>query len=578
MISEINLNGALNNSSQVQTRNASETTGTAGIKNNTHEAKQENSAGNTAPAGGASAAVMKALEEANLPKTQKNIDIAGEMLQNRMSLGKDSLREMITQVNVFREADISTLLLMNKNGIPVNHFTAVQFQAYLNNEQQLTEQISEALDALNSFLSSEAEQGGNEANLRVLDMVAETSSELNAEMAEVMNDGTDIISQMNSAAAGDIMSGMKAGNSLNGEGSMLLDAGAQGFAATGLSGSSVIPEEALSNGINAGAAGMVFGTTNEIGTNVDGTGTDVFNGFGAEAGMMNESGIGNSRDGSALLNSGFETSPQTAQENKDTYMVSNLLTEEELQRFESIISEFNDRNESFGDKSVSEALTEIRNNILSASPEQLNEIFKSPEYQKLIQKAIANRLSIKPENLKDADALNDFYKATYMSLSKLKGVAAANEQLGKALEKPMDNFRFMDTLNNLFPYVQLPLNLHEGHTHGELYVFKNGRTRSQPGESQSVLLHLDMDHLGPTDVHMERKNGSLKLHFYAADDASLGVLQANIDSLVSILESKKYFVATEFEVREATDAVMAEVVSNLNNDAPEFKYSFDIRA
>lgn len=569
MISEINLNGALNNSSQVQTRNTSETTGTAGTQNITHETKQDNVMGNTAPAGGASEAVMKALEEANLPKTQKNIDIAGEMLQNRMSLGKDSLREMITQVNMFREADISTLLLMNKNGIPVNHFTAVQFQAYLNNEQQLTGQISEALDALNSFLSNEAEQGGSEANLRVLDMAVETSSELNSEMADVMNDGADINSQMLSATAG---------NSLNGEGSVLLDAGAQGFAATGLSGSSVIPEEALSNGINAGAAGMVFGTTNEIGTNVDGTGTDVFNGFGAEAGMMNESGIGNSRDGSAMLHSGFETASQTTEDNKDTYMVSNLLTEEELQRFESIISEFNDKNESFGDKSVSEALTEIRNNILSASPEQLNEIFKSPEYQKLIQKAIANRLSIKPENLKDADALNDFYKATYMSLSKLKDAAATNEQLGKALEKPMDNFKFMDTLNNLFPYVQLPLNLHEGHTHGELYVFKNGRTRSQPGDSQSVLLHLDMDHLGSTDVHMELKNSSLKLHFYTADDASLDVLRANIDSLVSILESKKYFVATEFEVREEKDAVMAEVVSSLKNDGPEFKYSFDIRA
>ena len=70
---------------------------------------------NQAAAGGVNAAVQKALEEAGLPKNERNSGIVRQMLENQMSIDKDSLSRVVQQANMFREADISTLLLMNKN-------------------------------------------------------------------------------------------------------------------------------------------------------------------------------------------------------------------------------------------------------------------------------------------------------------------------------------------------------------------------------------------------------------------------------------------------------------------------------
>ena len=58
-----------------------------------------------------------------------------------------------------------------------------------------------------------------------------------------------------------------------------------------------------------------------------------------------------------------------------------------------------------------------------------------------------------------------------------------------------DNLQFMNTLNQIFPYVQLPLKLTEQLTHGELYVYTKKKDLSAQNKEVSILLHLDMDSL-----------------------------------------------------------------------------------
>ncbi len=592
MVSDVNLNSALQNSSASQTRGTSEGVKASSLKNAATAAKAQAYGENMAASGGAQAAVEKALEEASLPKSERNMDVVRQMLQNQMSIDRDSLRSVVTQTNVFREADVSTLVLMNKNGIPVNHFTAAQFQAYLNNEQQLAGQIGDAVDALLDTLSNGTEGSTAELNMTVLDVLTENGegmissfdgsealAALNGEQAAAENiESLNGSVEQNAAAAltenvPDILNGQDAvaqGGNLSGL--------AQGVAAQGLSGSADTAETAVLNSINAGAAERVFATTDDINTEVDGTGTDVFNGFGSEASNLGGSGISSGAAGAQSSGTGLGDQASHFFNPNDTFMLSNVFTPEEMARFETMLGKTFENAENLGDASITETLMQLRDTVLNASPEQLDEIFKSPEYQKLIGKALANKLSMKPENLKDADSLNDFYKSTYTALSKLRDAAASSNKLSEALDKPMDNLKFMDTLNNLFPYVQLPLSLREGKTHGELYVFKNGRTVSKPGDAQSVLLHLDMEYLGPTDIHMELKNRGLKLHFYMEDEAAMKPVKDNYLGLVQALENKNYSVTAEFDIRIQDTAAMAEALAVKNGSAPEFKYNFDIRA
>ena len=112
--------------------------------------------------------------------------------------------------------------------------------------------------------------------------------------------------------------------------------------------------------------------------------------------------------------------------------------------------------------------------------------------------------------------------------------------------------------------------------HGELYVFKKGRNKTDPGDTKSVLLHLDMDSLGPTDIHMELKTGFLKLRFYCTDEASKTLLSENFSGLEEVLNAKGFSISSEFNIRTEDTRNMVEALSG-DGSVPEFKYNFDVK-
>lgn len=570
MVSEVNFNSAIINSSIAnQSRSVSEGS-RADVQTSAANSVTESYAANMAANTGADAAIEQALEDAGLLKSERNINTARQMLQNQMPLNRDNLRNIMTQVSMYREADASSIIMMNKYGMPVTRFTAAQFQAYLNNEQQLTSQFNTAVDSMLELIST----GSAEAaafNAELLDLLTEgglraynegPAGEMNAAQAEAAaTDGALLLAEQ--------------GGEMGAE---EVFSGAQGAVAAGLSGSNISAEAALANGVNAAAQGLVYGTTNEIQTEVDGSGTDVFNGFDSDNGGLGEAGVKSGESGAEQAGHGLQTNESFSGLVNDRLTLSSVFTEAELNHLEGLKQLLGKSGENPGASTISEALKELRENLLNSSDQELENLLKSPLYQKLIRHAVSNKLSMAPENLQDADSINDYYKETYSALSKLHEAAAANEKLSEALSKPMDNLKFMDTLNNLFPYIQLPLTLREGKTHGELYVFKNGRSKSGPGDTQSVLLHLDMDNLGPTDIHLELKNRNLRLRFYADTEPSLNALSGSFGELSSALEAKNYRIQSEFELRDENKNVLTEVLERDKSEGPAFQYSFDIRA
>ena len=83
----------------------------------------ENAAETSANAtfGGINTTARMALEDAGLPVNERNMSLVREMINKQMSIDRGSVSRLVSQLNVFREADVSTLLLMNKNNIPVTH-------------------------------------------------------------------------------------------------------------------------------------------------------------------------------------------------------------------------------------------------------------------------------------------------------------------------------------------------------------------------------------------------------------------------------------------------------------------------
>jgi hypothetical protein len=549
-----------------QTESASQSAATRqAAQANVLEAPDSNAGVN----GGVNTTIQRALSDAGLPVNEKNAAIVRDMLENQMSIDRDSLHRVMTQANVYREADVSTLLLMNKNNIPVNHFTAAQLQAYINNEQNLTLQIADAVDSLMEYLAGEAENGSVMVNLGVLEMLTGTGV---PEDAAVLQNNAAAQNLAGTAAENTAEAAVQAGNANMTESVVnMLSSGQGGMEAVYAAGGTAIAEAVNEAEIlNMQQTTSVENIIAELGTDAEGSGANWMNGFGSD------------EDGTSFnTTTEFSMQSNTASlsENNSGSTLSSFLSENEMKELNTLANRlFEGAGNINPDQTAAEVLKNIYENALGADNARLEELFRSPVYQKLIGKALGDKFTLKPGDITSSEDINEFYKDTYSALSKLSEIAEKEGSLAEKLSKPMDNIKFMDTLNDVFPYIQLPLKLTEGNTRGELYVFKNGRKKSDPGDSQSVLLHLDMKNLGPTDIHMELKSGFLKLRFYCDNDDAKNLLEDSFGELEAALTAKNYHLTSEFSVRETETSNIVEALSGGGEKVPEFKYNFDIRA
>ena len=522
---------------------------------------------NQAAAGGVNAAVQKALEEAGLPKNERNSGIVRQMLENQMSIDKDSLSRVVQQANMFREADISTLLLMNKNNMPVTHFTAAQLQAYINNEQNLSEQIGNVINSLMEYLAEDAASGTPAANIGVLELLTgtgEVPAETTAQAAEVT--AAQVAAENIESLAGGEANVMNVLMTGQGGSEAVIAAAGQGAAAN-------VEEAEVLNMLQTESVTNVI---NELGTDAEGSGANWMNGFGTDESGLTSDAFSeyNMDNGSLTANAGSENqAPQQG------VPLSTLLSESEINELNNLQSRlFGKEAAATSDADSTQVLKNIYENINNLSEAELKELFMSEPYRKLVGKALGEKFTLNADDIDSADSINDYYKETFKALSKLQEMVGKDSAMADKLSKPMDNMKFMDTLNNVFPYIQLPLKLNEGNTHGELYVFKKGRNNADPGDSKSVLLHLDMDSLGPTDVHMELKSGFLKLRFYCENELSKNILSDHFGELETALTGKNFQVTSEFNVRTMETRHMVDALSGGSGSLPEFKYNFDIRA
>ena len=136
----------------------------------------------------------------------------------------------------------------------------------------------------------------------------------------------------------------------------------------------------------------------------------------------------------------------------------------------------------------------------------------------------------------------------------------------------------MKALNQLFPYVQLPLRLSGKNAHAELFVYTD---RNRPADASSgvrALLHLDMEQLGPLDIHLVLEQKKLQANFYLSDAQGTALTSENLAGLSEALASKGYTLDARVQTREAFESPVCAMLAPKQNNVSMKRYTFDIRA
>lgn len=223
----------------------------------------------------------------------------------------------------------------------------------------------------------------------------------------------------------------------------------------------------------------------------------------------------------------------------------------------------------------------------SAAPEALIQTL-SPEN---FVHRLLTRWTLSPGELTDPDKVKEFYQQLREDLTELHSAlraARSKETPDSPLERLLsdtasatgqlqDNLEFMNMLNRIFPYMQLPIRFSDKTAHGELYVYtKKEKLRHESG-SVSVLLHLDMEALGPTDIYLSLTGNQLSSRFYLNEPSLEALFSEHLPELKETLASKGFDTSFELIPRKQEEDPVREFL-NSHDTSDLSRFTFDCRA
>ncbi len=205
-----------------------------------------------------------------------------------------------------------------------------------------------------------------------------------------------------------------------------------------------------------------------------------------------------------------------------------------------------------------------------------------PEYEGLLKKTLVERYLLLPEEVTDKENVKELYRKMQQELQTLQELTGQlpkqDGTAGKQLQNIDNNLNFMNQLNQMYSYVQLPLKLAGENAHGDLYVFADKKRLRQDKEELSALLHLEMDHLGAMDVYVTLNRKKVGTKITLEKEASLDLFAAHIHELTESLQKKGYVVETSLEMGEAKPDFVDDFLLKGEKGGEVNRFSFDVKA
>ncbi|TGY93678.1 hypothetical protein E5329_17280 [Petralouisia muris] len=537
--------------------------------------------------------LMKALEAAGLKVTPRNLSMVNEMMMEQLPIDKGSLMQMARAAANFPEANMQTLVQMQKLGIVITENSLNQFQNYQNGQQAILPQMQELMDGIadlpqqlfgkegigpgpafsenfNLGDSSAAAGAQNQETGQILGLQRQILSILlGGQEAGAIQNGEALnqkgVEPVNPNGAQAISNGEPSGQLLqeqpvqNGEvsnqsGAQILQDGAQLAQAVqnGEPSAQEIPNQAIQKEGNTGQGQAVSNQAQQSPEAISGSGQESLN-------PMDQILDKGQQENLANILKGFPGAAGNEQLLPQGQLNASLSAQEMLQQ----IMQFLDSSGNLNGNDV-------------------KKLFSSKEFKGLMKQAMTEQWMLTPEQLKEEGAVKELYQRLTRQMTELQQALSQVGKEGTALAKTaqsvQSNLDFMNQLNQVCSYVQLPLKLKQQNAHSDLYVYTNKKSLREKEGDLSALLHLDLEHLGSTDIYVKMHGSSVQTDFYLADELSFRLIGNFTDQLVERLREKGYSCEVKVENRKPQKNSVQDFLDQEKPAGKLHRYSFDVKA
>ena len=427
--------------------------------------------------------LLDALTSAQVPVTDRALLMADAMMQEGMSINRENILAMLKYVNANPNANVQTIVQMVKLGLPVTEIMASQYESYLSGNHALVGELELAVNQLSEALADGA-------------LSKEEALALYARITDIFF-----------------------GEGAHSEGKLPMEgiAGAQ-------------TDHPLADGMGQQGAGAVpeNGAVQNGGVGALGTG----GGTAALGAFLSEEQL-------ELLGKALQNIPVLAGD--ETLFLAGADGEifvDTMQADEALLAQMTGQTEgetngpaagmAFNKElTAAEFLQALKSALLRGDGESfagLQKLFGGKEFQLLLREAVKEQWLLKPEELKDGKRLTGLYEKLERQIGQLEATMRAagltqNSLLHTAAEI-RGNIEFMNQINQIYHYVQLPLKMSGQSANGELYVYTNKKQQDGQEGEFSAFLHLDMENLGATDVSVRMQEKKVRTNFSFDNDAA----------------------------------------------------------
>lgn len=401
--------------------------------------------------------LLKALEAADVPPTERNVSVVKAMMQNEMSIDKQSLGEMIKKVDTLEAENPQDVVMMERHSIPLTKENVEQFGAYRNCEHRIMAQAQTVAEEIPNLIKEAL-------SLKEGEGLGLSSSDINENEKQVVELAKNIIN--------------------------------------------ILSDEQV----------------------------------------INES---------------------------DAKVIPKMIKPEVIN--EQPIIENNGEDEAFLDK------------LNTLTGNELKEFIDSTEFKEFIKDKVEKNFELNVNKLGNTeDEVKENVKKLYERLDKktesfmnlLENSGYKDNNLYQTSSNMRNNMQFMQDLNQMAAYIQLPVKFNESKAHGDLYVFNRKGGKPVNKDSISAFLHLDLEHLGATDIDVLLEGKALKTQFSLKDKSSIDLVEAHLHELEDRL-TKRGFSVSVSAIQMPADKNENAFLEVLEKDKPQIsikRYSFDVRA
>lgn len=262
---------------------------------------------------------------------------------------------------------------------------------------------------------------------------------------------------------------------------------------------------------------------------------------------------------------------------EDEILLPKVMEQESIKEITKIVKQ--------GDRPLFSGVKELFQSISEMElPKEIKDSTHKLLAHRITYAMLKKEFTITEEDLKQNDSIRKYYNKLYqrvVDLLQLNLEDPSHElaKLTKEAREVKNSLEMMNSLQQNYQFLHVPLFLHQQDVDAQLYVMNRKGHAQRDAETVTVLLRLDFRNLKQMDIYVKKEKDQVEMTFYVENEETLSDIKQNSLKLHKALMEKAFRVVGLFVQLKSEDFHIQDDFFNAKSgQGMKQSFTFDAKA